>query len=54
MATGTQPDAGHTYSLINSILLIIYNLAFHYANPAAQQLLAESPANCLVHRYRNC
>ena len=29
-------------SLINSILLIDDNLAIHYANPAAQQLLAQS------------
>ena len=43
MATGTQPDAGQTLnSLINSILLIDDNLAIHYANPAAQQLLAQS------------
>ena len=41
MATGTQPDAGQILnSLINSILLIDDNLAIHYANPAAQQLLA--------------
>lgn len=40
MATGTQPDAGQILnSLINSILLIDDNLAIHYANPAAQQLL---------------
>ncbi|MFP1496992.1 PAS domain-containing protein [Escherichia coli] len=43
MATGTQPDAGRILnSLINSILLIDDNLAIHYANPAAQQLLAQS------------
>ena len=55
MATGTQPDAGQILnSLINSILLIDDNLAIHYANPAAQQLLAQAPANCLVRRYRNC
>ena len=43
MATGTQPDAGQILnSLINSILLIDDNLAIHYANPAAQQLLAQS------------
>ena len=42
MATGTQPDAGQILnSLINSILLIDDNLAIHYANPAAQQLLAQ-------------
>ncbi|XNM55297.1 PAS domain-containing protein [Escherichia coli] len=29
-------------SLINSILLIDDDLAIHYANPAAQQLLAQS------------
>lgn len=43
MATGTQPDAGQILnSLVNSILLIDDNLAIHYANPAAQQLLAQS------------
>jgi two-component system nitrogen regulation sensor histidine kinase GlnL len=43
MATGTQPDAGQILnSLINSILLVDDDLAVHYANPAAQQLLAQS------------
>ena len=40
MATGTLPDAGQILnSLINSILLVDDELAVHYANPAAQQLL---------------
>ena len=48
MATGTQPDAGQILnSLINSILLIDDNLAIHYANPAAQQLLAQSSQMCI-------
>ena len=43
MATGTLPDAGQNLnSLINSILLVDDELAVHYANPAAQQLLAQS------------
>ena len=43
MATGTQPDAGQILnSLINSILLVDDDLAVHFANPAAQQLLAQS------------
>ncbi len=43
MATGTQPDAGQILnSLIHSILLVDDDLAVHYANPAAQQLLAQS------------
>ena len=43
MATGTQPDAGQILnSLINSILLVDDDLAVHYANPAAQQVLAQS------------
>lgn len=43
MATGTLPDAGQILnSLINSILLLDDDLAIHYANPAAQQLLAQS------------
>ena len=43
MATGTLPDAGQILnSLINSILLVDDDLAVHYANPAAQQLLAQS------------
>lgn len=43
MATGTQPDAGQILSsLIASILLLDEELAIHYANPAAQQLLAQS------------
>lgn len=42
MATGTLPDAGQILnSLINSILLVDDELAVHYANPAAQQLLAQ-------------
>ena len=41
MATGTLPDAGQILnSLINSILLVDDDLAVHFANPAAQQLLA--------------
>ena len=51
MATGTLPDAGQILnSLINSILLVDDDLAVHYANPAAQQLLAQSSAR----RCRNC
>jgi len=43
MATGKLPDAGQILnSLINSILLLDDELAVHYANPAAQQLLAQS------------
>ena len=43
MATGKLPDAGQILnSLINSILLLDDSLAVHYANPAAQQLLAQS------------
>ena len=43
MATGKQPDAGQILnSLINSVLLLDDDLAVHYANPAAQQLLAQS------------
>ena len=43
MATGTLPDAGQILnSLINSILLVDDDLAVHFANPAAQQLLAQS------------
>ncbi|MTD37478.1 nitrogen regulation protein NR(II) [Erwinia sp. CPCC 100877] len=43
MANGTQPDAGLILnSLMNSILLVDDTLAVHYANPAAQQLLAQS------------
>ena len=53
MATGTQPDAGQILnSLINSILLIDDNLAIHYAN--RNNCSPKAPANCLVHRYRNC
>jgi two-component system nitrogen regulation sensor histidine kinase GlnL len=55
MATGTLPDAGQILnSLINSILLVDDELAVHYANPAAQQLLAKAHANCLAPRFRNC
>ena len=37
------PDAGQILnSLINSILLVDNELVIHYANPAAQQLLAQS------------
>ncbi len=55
MATGTQPDAGQILnSLINSILLIDDNLAIHYANPAAQQLLAQSSRKLFGTPYRNC
>jgi len=43
MATGTLPDAGQILnSLINSILLLDEDLAIHYANPAALQLLSQS------------
>ncbi|MFZ4834627.1 nitrogen regulation protein NR(II) [Rouxiella sp. Mn2063] len=43
MATGKLPDAGQILnSLINSVLLLDNELAVHYANPAAQQLLAQS------------
>ncbi|MDF7679456.1 nitrogen regulation protein NR(II) [Enterobacteriaceae bacterium ESL0689] len=43
MATGTQPDAGQILNaLIHSILLVDDDLTVHYANPAAQQLLAQS------------
>ncbi|CAM3742693.1 two-component system sensor histidine kinase NtrB [Rouxiella silvae] len=43
MATGKLPDAGQILnSLINSVLLLDDDLAVHYANPAAQQLLAQS------------
>lgn len=43
MATGQLPDAGQILnSLINSILLLDSQLVVHYANPAAQQLLAQS------------
>ena len=43
MATGMLPDAGQILnSLINSILLVDDDVAVHYANPAAQQLLAQS------------
>ena len=54
MATGTLPDAGQILnSLINSILLVDDELAVHYANPAAQQLLAKAHANCSAPRFRN-
>lgn len=43
MATGTLPEAGQILnSLITSILLLDNDLVVHYANPAAQQLLAQS------------
>ncbi len=43
MATGSLPDAGQILnSLINSILILDNDLAVHYANPAAQQLLSQS------------
>jgi two-component system nitrogen regulation sensor histidine kinase GlnL len=43
MATGKLPDSGQILnSLINSVLLLDDELAVHYANPAAQQLLAQS------------
>lgn len=43
MATGSLPDAGQILnSSITSILLLDNDLAVHYANPAAQQLLAQS------------
>ncbi len=43
MATGKLPDAGQILnSLINSVLLLDDDLAVHHANPAAQQLLAQS------------
>lgn len=51
MATGKLPDAGQILnSLINSILLLDDSLAVHYANPAAQQLLAQSSASCSARR----
>lgn len=44
MVTGKLPDAGEILnSLINSIVLLLDdNLAIHYANPAGQQLFAQS------------
>ncbi len=43
MTTGTLHDAGQILnSLINSILLLDNDLAIHYSNTAAQQLLAQS------------
>ena len=43
MATASLPDAGQILNtLINSILLVDNDLVIHYANPAAQQLLAQS------------
>lgn len=43
MATGKLPDPAQILnSLINSVLLLDDELAVHYANPAAQQLLAQS------------
>ncbi len=43
MATGVLPDAGQILNaLINSILLVDDDLAVHYANPAALQMLAQS------------
>ncbi|PVZ81132.1 nitrogen regulation protein NR(II) [Serratia sp. S1B] len=43
MATDKLPDTGQILnSLINSILLLDDRLAIRYANPAAQQLLAQS------------
>ncbi len=43
MASGIQPDAGQILnSLINSVLVVDDALAIHYANPAAQRLLAQS------------
>jgi hypothetical protein len=36
------PMLGRSLTLINSILLVDDDLAVHYANPAAQQLLAQS------------
>lgn len=52
MATGTLPDAGQILNtLINSILLLDDDLAIHYANPAAQQLLAQSSRKLLVHLF---
>lgn len=43
MANGVQPDAGQILNtLLNSILLVDDALVIHYANPAAQQMLAQS------------
>ena len=43
MISNTQPDAVQILnSLINSVLVVDNNLVIHYANPAAQQLLAQS------------
>ncbi len=43
MITNTPPDAVQILnSLINSVLVVDNNLVIHYANPAAQQLLAQS------------
>jgi len=43
MANSALPDAGQILnSLINCILLVDNDLVIHYANPAAQQLLAQS------------
>lgn len=54
MATGTQPDAGQILnSLINSILLIDDN-GDPLRQPPRNNCSPKAPANCLVHRYRNC
>lgn len=43
MATGTMPEAGQILNvLINAVLLLDNQLVVRYANPAAQQLLAQS------------
>lgn len=56
MATGTQPDAGQILnSLINSILLIDDNPGDPLRQPLPRNNCSpKAPANCLVHRYRNC
>ncbi|KYB67724.1 PAS domain-containing protein [Salmonella enterica] len=43
MSRGIQPGAGRILnSLINTVLVVDDARAIHYANPAAQQLLAQS------------
>lgn len=55
MATGTQPDAGQILnSLINSILLIDDNRRSITPTLPRNNCSPKAPANCLVHRYRNC
>ncbi len=50
MATGALPDAGQILNtLMNSVLLLDEDLVIHYANPAAQQLLAQSSRKLFWH-----